>query len=127
VAAPQAPGERNGDQIGERNKNVVGQWTIMDKFVHSGFCYELRRRPVPEPGCNARLTAREEMVVARVVAGESNKSIACDLNLAPSTVGVLLFRAATKLGVRSRRELAAAYAQRSGGTGSTGGGGEPST
>jgi DNA-binding NarL/FixJ family response regulator len=84
----------------------------MDQFVHSGFRYQLRRRPIELPGDNARLSEREELVVARAVAGESNKSIAFSLGVAASTVGVLLSRAAAKLGVRSRSELAAAYARR---------------
>jgi DNA-binding NarL/FixJ family response regulator len=92
---------------------------IMDQFVHAGFYYQVRRRPIESPGDHARLSEREELVVAQVVAGLSNKSIAGNLGVSPSTVGVLLFRAATKLGVRSRSELMAAYARRNRGGGAT--------
>jgi DNA-binding CsgD family transcriptional regulator len=84
----------------------------MDQFVHSGFRYQLRRRPIEPRGDAARLSEREELVVAQAVAGLTNKSIACSLGVSPSTVGVLLYRAATKLGVRSRAELLAAYERR---------------
>jgi DNA-binding NarL/FixJ family response regulator len=89
----------------------------MDQFVHAGFSYQLRRRPVESPGDHARLSEREELVVAQVVAGLSNKHIASNLGVSPSTVGVLLFRAATKLGVRSRSDLVAAYTRRNRGVG----------
>jgi DNA-binding CsgD family transcriptional regulator len=97
---------------GSRAGTEAGKWTTLDQFVHSGFFYQLRRRPVDSPGDNARLTQREELVVAAAFTGESNKSIAFRLGVAPSTVGVLLFRACTKLGARSRSELLAAYARR---------------
>jgi DNA-binding NarL/FixJ family response regulator len=44
-------------------------------------------------------------------AGRSNKSIAQELELSPSTVGVLLFRAAAKLNAKSRSELLSNYEQ----------------
>lgn len=55
------------------------------------------------------LTSREEQAVELAANGLSNKRIAQCLGIAPSTVGVLLFRAAAKLGVKSRAELAAAF------------------
>lgn len=84
-------------------------WTVVDQYEQDGFRYRLTRRPVdPEVG-GVRLTPREEEVLGYACDGSTNKEIASTLGLAPSTVGVLLFRAAAKMGVRSRSELLSAY------------------
>jgi DNA-binding CsgD family transcriptional regulator len=108
-APPATPADPEQDSSA---KAGASKWTTMDQFVHSGFRYQLRRRPVEPRGDAARLSEREELVVAQAVAGLTNKGIACNLGVSPSTVGVLLYRAATKLGVRSRSELLAAYKRR---------------
>ncbi|MGD0674962.1 MAG: helix-turn-helix transcriptional regulator [Polyangiaceae bacterium] len=62
----------------------------------------------PEPTLSGGLhllTAREREVVLRALRGCANKVIAFDLGLAHSTVRVLIARAASKLGVRTREEL----------------------
>jgi DNA-binding NarL/FixJ family response regulator len=84
----------------------------MEEFVHEGVVYQLRCRPAEPPDAAPRLSRREEQVLAGALEGESNKSIAYALGVAPSTVGVLLFRAAAKLGVKSRGDLLSAYAKR---------------
>jgi DNA-binding NarL/FixJ family response regulator len=58
----------------------------------------------------AALTASERRVVDRAVAGETNRDIAQALYVTPKTVEVHLSNAYRKLGIRSRRELAAALA-----------------
>ena len=58
------------------------------------------------------LTASERRVVDRAVAGETNRDIAQALFVTPKTVEVHLSNAYRKLGIRSRRELAAALAAR---------------
>jgi DNA-binding CsgD family transcriptional regulator len=84
-------------------------WTVLEEYERDGFYYQVLRRPVD---CALpRLTPREEEVLQHAGGGYSNKSIAYALGLSPSTVGVLLFRAAGKLGAGSRRELLAAYAE----------------
>lgn len=88
------------------------KWTVVKTFVSEGQHYQLRCRPLALRGHDADLTKREEEVLAFAMDGQSNKGIAYALGVAPSTVGVLLFRAATKLGVRSRAELLSAYARR---------------
>jgi DNA-binding NarL/FixJ family response regulator len=59
----------------------------------------------PKPPSMNLLSQREREVVLRALRGQENKIIAHELRLAPSTVRVLLVRAAAKVGVRSRREL----------------------
>jgi DNA-binding CsgD family transcriptional regulator len=84
-------------------------WMVAEQFIRDGFYYRLLRRPNATSGERPRLTRREEDVLQLARAGHSNKSIAQVLNVSASTVGVLLFRAAAKLNVASRRELLAAY------------------
>jgi DNA-binding CsgD family transcriptional regulator len=82
----------------------------VEQFVRDGFSYRLARRPIRDGGVE-RLTKREQEALECALDGLSNKTIAYALGLAPSTVGVLLFRAAAKLGVKSRRDLLLAYSQ----------------
>jgi len=97
----------------EGSRKPRAKWTVVKTFVREGHHYQVRRRPLELRGHDADLTKREEQVLACALAGQSNKVIAYTLGVAPSTVGVLLFRAATKLGARSRAELLSAYARRS--------------
>jgi DNA-binding CsgD family transcriptional regulator len=55
------------------------------------------------------LSPREREAVSRAMLGESNKVIAYELGVSASTVGVLLHRAARKLGSRTRAELLARF------------------
>ena len=57
------------------------------------------------PSTEQSLTVRERDIVGRAARGESNKVIAYELGLAPSTISGHLTKAAAKLGVRSRVEL----------------------
>jgi DNA-binding NarL/FixJ family response regulator len=85
-------------------------WTVVEEFVRDGYSYRVARRPIRNEGVE-RLTKREQEALEYALDGFSNKTIAYALGLAPSTVGVLLFRAAGKLGVKSRRELLTAYSR----------------
>jgi DNA-binding CsgD family transcriptional regulator len=91
------------------SKRQGSRWTVTKEFVRDGFCYRLIRRPLDAEDAGPRLTKREEEALACACNGYSNKRIAQCLDVAPSTVGVLLFRASAKFGVKSRRELVAAY------------------
>jgi DNA-binding CsgD family transcriptional regulator len=84
---------------------------VTEQFERGGYRYRLMRRPVEPPGAGPRFTRREEEALELAAAGSSNKRIAQVLDVSPSTVGVLLFRAATKLNVKSRQDLLAAYKQ----------------
>ncbi len=88
-----------------------GRWAVVEDFVRDGFRYKVVRRPVPDEGELPVLTPREEEALKHAREGHSNKSIAFILGLAPSTIGVLLYRAAAKLGAKSRVQLLAAYAR----------------
>lgn len=87
-----------------------GKWTIIEQFVLHGYEYRLIRSPQVERDAS-RLTKRERQVVEQALDGHTNKSIAYALGVSQSTVGVLIFRAAAKLGVKSRAELLSAYAR----------------
>lgn len=85
------------------------RWTVIEQFEHEGYRYRFSRRPVEPGGQVVTLTAREMQAVAFAKRGYNNKLIARALGVAPSTVGVLLFRAAAKLGAKTRGELLSAY------------------
>lgn len=86
-------------------------WTVAERFEREGFSYRLMRRPLEFAKTPPRLTRREEGAVRLACAGHSNKSIAQEMSVSPSTVGVLLFRAAAKLNAKSRSELLSNYEQ----------------
>ena len=69
----------------------------------------VRKRGV---GANEQLTSQESQIVRLAVTGRTNPEIAATLYLSPRTVEWHLRKVFTKLGVASRRELAAALQQR---------------
>ena len=86
-------------------------WIVAAQFEQEGFSYRVLRRPLDVARTAPGLTKREEDALALACAGHSNKSIAQVLDVSPSTVGVLLFRAAAKLNAKSRSELLSSYEQ----------------
>jgi DNA-binding CsgD family transcriptional regulator len=82
------------------------EWVVVDRFDVESCEYALVRRVDPARALRA-LTPRERQVALLAARGHSNKVIAFDLRIAHSTVSVLLHRAAKKLGVTTRAELAA--------------------
>ena len=85
------------------------RWTVVEEFERDGFQYRVSRRPI-DATVGAQLTSREKEVLGYASRGYNNKLIASALGVAPSTIGVLLFRAAAKVGAKSRRELLGAFA-----------------
>ncbi len=83
------------------------RWTLVDSFEASGSRYIVAREDQAVARGLDALTDRERQVVAYLALGQSTKETAYALGITDVTVRVLLGRAATKLGVRSRRELLA--------------------
>jgi DNA-binding CsgD family transcriptional regulator len=88
---------------------IAARWTLVDEFAADGRRYLLARRNDAAATRPAALSARERQALGYARLGHSNKLIAYELGIAASTVGVLLHRAALKLGARTRAELIAAY------------------
>lgn len=85
---------------------ALGRWTELDAFDRSGERFLVARRADDAPPTErAPLSAREREIVELAAVGRSNKVIAFDLGIAPSTVAGHLTKAAAKLGAASRVEL----------------------
>lgn len=82
---------------------LAGEWLVTDYFesAHRRLLIAQRCRP----GDVRALGARERQVLALVLQGHSNKFVALELGLAPSTVATHLRRAMIKLHVDSREAL----------------------
>ena len=91
---------------------VDARWSLVDHFERDGKHFVLAERNDPAIGAFSLLSERELQVVALASLGNSNKMIAYELGIAVSTVGVLFSRAAQRLGVRTRKQLIAAYLAR---------------
>jgi len=88
---------------------VTGRWTLVDKVERDGRRFIVaEENGLPLRGVEG-LAPRERAVLALAAAGRVNKIIAYELGIAPATVRVLLARASTKLGVRSRAALIERY------------------
>jgi DNA-binding CsgD family transcriptional regulator len=84
---------------------VADRWTLIEHFESDGKRFTLAMDNRPQGPSVDLLSKRELQVATKVAAGSSDKAIAYELGLSASTVRVLLSRAASKLGVRTRREL----------------------
>ncbi|MGH7272273.1 MAG: response regulator transcription factor, partial [Polyangiaceae bacterium] len=91
---------------------VDARWSLVDHFEQDGKRYLLAERNDATTPPIALLSARERQVVALAALGHANKMIGYELGISVSTAGVLLSRAAKKLGVRSRAALIEAYETR---------------
>jgi ATP/maltotriose-dependent transcriptional regulator MalT len=87
-----------------------GAWRFRDAAAAELRRLGVRLRPGMGPrGEREELTQREHEIAALVVDGRSNKQVAAALFLSEKTVEAHLSRAYAKLGVKTRRELAAAW------------------
>ena len=84
---------------------VASRWTLIDRFDRDGKRYVLAQDNRASVLAPATLSSRERQVLPSAALGRTNKEIAYELGLAHSTVRVLLFRAAAKLGVSDRKNL----------------------
>jgi DNA-binding NarL/FixJ family response regulator len=111
IAADRARGplrRRAPDEAIETWRGLVGgRWTLVDHFERDGRRYFVAHRNDPQAPDPRALTLRERQIVGYVALGQSNKLIAYELGLSPSTVAVHLQRASAKLGAQSRAALAA--------------------
>jgi DNA-binding NarL/FixJ family response regulator len=76
---------------------VAGRWSLIDHFDSDGRRYLVAHRNDPATSDPRALTDRERQVLGYADLGRSNKMIAYELGLSPSTVAVLLGRAREKL------------------------------
>jgi DNA-binding CsgD family transcriptional regulator len=91
---------------------VQARWTLVDEFTSEGRRYIVARENGPKISGVEALSARESQAVAFAALGHTNKLIAYEMGITAATVGVLLWRAAAKLGVKSRAELVYAFSSR---------------
>ncbi len=84
---------------------VAARWSIVDRFEHDGKRFLLAQENAPVSPSRRELSERERQALAYAKLGHSNKLIAYELGISASTVGVLLWRAANKLGTKTREEL----------------------
>jgi DNA-binding CsgD family transcriptional regulator len=97
---------KDADRVVRSRRGLVeAQWTLLDEYKSGGERYILARENAPRPVGPARLTTREQQVVALAKLGRTNKFIAYELGLAHSTVRVLMARACAKLGAPTRSAL----------------------
>ena len=94
------------EAVAEWKGLIEVRWSLVDHFESDGRRYLVARRNEPEAAPFDRLSARERQVVSYASFGHSNKLIAYELGISHATVRVLMARAATKLGVKTRDELA---------------------
>jgi DNA-binding NarL/FixJ family response regulator len=81
-----------------------GEYSILDTFDRDGRRYYVAHPNSSRPNASC-LAPRERQVMDLLALGHSNKFIAYELGIAPSTVAALLGRVARKLGTKSRIEL----------------------
>jgi DNA-binding CsgD family transcriptional regulator len=114
LRARRRPRGDHGERAAAAWKALVdARWSLVDHFERDGRRFLVAQRNDPEAPSVDVLTVRERQVVALAAMGRANKEIAYELGIATSTVGVLLARAASRLGVRTRRDLVAAFLKRS--------------
>jgi DNA-binding CsgD family transcriptional regulator len=95
-----------GEAVDAWRALVAGRWSLVDHFDHDGRRFLLARRDDPQSRSRADLlTLGERQVLGCACLGHSNKLIACELGLSPTTVSTHLARVAAKLGAESRAAL----------------------
>lgn len=86
---------------------ITDRFMLIDHFERDGRRFLVAVDSRPGASRLLRLSLREREVLHHAMRGSSNKEIGSDLGLSDSTVRVLIWRAARKLGVRTRAKLIA--------------------
>jgi DNA-binding CsgD family transcriptional regulator len=94
---------------GRRRAFVSERWTLVEMYERDGKQYIVATCNDAWLAKHKALSPRESQALGFAVLGDSNKLVAYKLGVSASTVGVLLHRAAEKLGCHSRRELLARF------------------
>jgi DNA-binding CsgD family transcriptional regulator len=109
LAIEKARGSRRIEEpdkaLGEWRALVAGKWSLLDQVESDGRRYIVARQNAPRAAGPEALSDRERQVIGYAKLGHHNKLIAYELGIAASTVRVLMARAASKLGVRTRDEV----------------------
>jgi DNA-binding CsgD family transcriptional regulator len=90
---------------------VSDRWTLVDAYERDGKQYLVATQNGIRVPKHTALSPRESQALGLSALGHSNKLVAYTLGITASTVGVLLHRAAEKLGTHSRPELLARFRQ----------------
>ena len=88
---------------------VRARWTVVDDFESGGHHYLVARANGPVAHGPKLLSQREKQVLSAMAVGQSQKAVAYELGISPSSVRVLLARARAKLGVKTNEELLARF------------------
>jgi DNA-binding CsgD family transcriptional regulator len=97
--------QRGAEAIESWHPLTGARWTLLESFEENGRRYMVARENQSNLEPFAMLTDRERQVVVHAGLGMSTRQIAYSLGISEATVRVLMSRAATRLGVRTRREL----------------------
>ena len=96
---------QGAEGIGRWPPLTSARWTLVDVFERNGQRYIVARENQATVRGLSLLTDRERQVVAYLAIGQSTKETAYALGVSDVTVRVLLRRAVSKLGLRTRSEL----------------------
>ncbi len=89
---------------------VSGRWSLVDQFERDGKRFVVAHPNEPELGDPRGLTRRERQIAEYLGMGRSSKEISYLLGISLSAVSNAAARAARKLGLSSRAELASFFA-----------------
>lgn len=91
--------------LGSWQALVAGKWSLVDQVELDGRRYIVARENEPRAPGPSALSPREKQVLGYARLGHHDKLIAYELGITDSTVRVLMGRAKSKLGVKTRAEL----------------------
>lgn len=93
------------DTPSEWRGSIAARWTLVAVYERDGEQFLIARRKEISEFARNVLASRELQAICLLGRGLTNKEVAFEMGVSASTIGVLLWRAAIKLGTRGRREL----------------------